>query len=329
MSPSSYTNPDIICHKGATNAQLSVTVEAGGRIELQWSDWPTSHHGPVLTYLARCGGDCSTVDKTTLQFVKIDSAGLINDNTIPGDWASDQLIAASNSWTLTIPPSIAPGGYVLRHEIIALHSADEKDGAQNYPQCINLKVTGEGNDGLESGTLGPSLYNSADPGIAISIYSKLSGYVIPGPLLYSGGGSGGSGYPPSNTNSSSSSTATGVPYSPTTATTQASSPIWQNSTNGYGGSGYLPYSQIASSIPTASGAPNSSTTPATQTSSSTWQNSANDYEELGYLPNSPLTSFVSATTDVSYPPSTLEAQASSTNMAAVAVTTFITVVCGH
>lgn len=180
-----YQAPNIICHRSGTNAQLSATVSAGSDIEIQWTPWPDSHHGPVITYLASCNGDCSTVDKGTLEFFKIDAMGLIDDSAVPGTWATDKLIDAGNRWTVTIPQSIAPGNYVMRHEIIALHSAGQKDGAQNYPQCLNLQVTGGGED-VPQGTLGEKLYTDTDPGILVNIYTKLSNYVIPGPALYRG-----------------------------------------------------------------------------------------------------------------------------------------------
>nr|QBL14594.1 lytic polysaccharide monooxygenase [Talaromyces verruculosus] len=185
VDPTEYTNADIICHKNATPGALSAPVAAGGTVELQWTTWPDSHHGPVISYLANCNGNCSTVDKTKLDFVKIDASGLIDDTTVPGTWASDQLIAANNSWTVTIPETIAPGNYVLRHEIIALHSAENTDGAQNYPQCINLEITGSGT-ASPTGTPGEELYTPTDPGILVNIYQSLSTYVIPGPTLWSG-----------------------------------------------------------------------------------------------------------------------------------------------
>ncbi|KAL4780854.1 glycosyl hydrolase family 61-domain-containing protein [Aspergillus varians] len=191
VAPSSYTSGDIICHKDAENAKISATIKAGGEVELQWTEWPESHHGPVIDYLANCNGDCSTVDKSTLEWFKISESGLIDGSSTPGTWASDDLIANNNSWTVTIPSSIAAGNYVLRHEIIALHSAGEEDGAQNYPQCVNLKVTGGGSDS-PSGTLGTKLYTPTDDGILFNIYTSISSYPIPGPALYSGGSSGGS-----------------------------------------------------------------------------------------------------------------------------------------
>jgi lytic cellulose monooxygenase (C1-hydroxylating) len=191
VDPPSYGSPDIICHKGATPGKGYIQVSAGGTIELQWTEWPVSHHGPMLDYLAPCGDDCTTVDKTSLKFTKIDEAGMNEWVTQPGDWASDDMIKNNNTWVTTIPSSIAPGKYVLRHETIALHAANNPDGAQNYPQCMNIEVSGSGTNDLSSGTLGTELYTATDPGVLVNIYyPKLESYVIPGPPVMQGGSSG-------------------------------------------------------------------------------------------------------------------------------------------
>jgi len=83
------------------------------------------------------------------------------------------LIAKNNSWAITIPTGIASGPHVRRHEIIALHGAGSIDGAQNYPQCINLEATGGGSD-VPAGTLGEALYSETDPGILANIYILVS-----------------------------------------------------------------------------------------------------------------------------------------------------------
>ncbi|CAD6445645.1 c61b552d-dd6d-4af0-b1da-487f2701b99b [Sclerotinia trifoliorum] len=187
ISPDAYGTSDIICHLSATNAKGYVNVTAGTEVNLQWTTWPSSHHGPVLDYLAACtGNDCTTVDKTTLKFFKIDGVGLIDDTTIPGTWASDQLIENNSSWSVTIPESLAPGGYVLRHEIIALHSAGQADGAQNYPQCVNLWVSGTGTTTPADSdtTLGTALYTETGAGISVDIYASIASYAVPGPTQW-------------------------------------------------------------------------------------------------------------------------------------------------
>ncbi|CAG8983120.1 hypothetical protein HYALB_00004563 [Hymenoscyphus albidus] len=195
ISPDQYSSPDIICHRGATNAGTSAKVAAGGKIDLQWTTWPESHHGPMIDYLANCNGDCTTVDKTALAFFKIDGVGLIDGSAAPGKWASDEMIANNNTWSVTIPSDIAPGSYVLRHESIALHSAGSSGGAQNYPQCINLEITGSGT-ATPSGVKGTALYTATDPGILINIYTALASYIVPGPALFSGASSGSSSSAP-------------------------------------------------------------------------------------------------------------------------------------
>ncbi|KAK7716264.1 glycoside hydrolase 61 [Diaporthe eres] len=185
VAPDAYASGDIICHKSATNAKGYATAKAGDTIEVYWNTWPTSHKGPVIDYLAKCAGDdCVTADKTALEFFKIDAVGLADASA--DTWGSDQLVSNNNSWTLQIPSTLATGNYVLRHEIIALHSAESADGAQNYPQCFNLAITGTGS--LQpSGTLGEALYKESDAGILVNIYNSLTSYDIPGPTQIAAG----------------------------------------------------------------------------------------------------------------------------------------------
>ncbi|KAL8947874.1 MAG: hypothetical protein Q9222_005889 [Ikaeria aurantiellina] len=213
IEPPKYANPDIICHIGATPGKAYVTVAAGSQVNLKWSSWPDSHHGPVLDYLASCpNGDCTTVDKTQLKFIKIAESGLLDDSTPPGFWGADKLLQAGASWTVTIPQCVAPGNYVLRTEIIALHGAFDIDKAQNYPQCINLKVTGSGTRSLAStGEPATQFYKNTDPGIQVGIYNPLPNYVIPGPPLFScDGSSGGIGGGANSTSSTGSSGSLGM-----------------------------------------------------------------------------------------------------------------------
>ena len=185
VAPDMYgNNSQIACHKDATVGQSQVTVAAGETVELQWTTWPDSHKGPVLNYLASVDGAFTDATYDSLSFVKIAESGYDSST-----WATDTLIANNNSWTVTIPSSLAAGSYVLRHEIIALHSAGQEDGAQNYPQCINLKVTGSGSTAISGGEAADKFYSEDDAGILVNIYSGLTSYEIPGPALWSGAGS--------------------------------------------------------------------------------------------------------------------------------------------
>ncbi|KAE8378996.1 glycosyl hydrolase family 61-domain-containing protein [Aspergillus bertholletiae] len=189
LAPDDYSSPDIICHQNATAGKGYVEVNAGDRISLQWTPWPESHHGPVIDYLARCEPNCASVDKTSLEFFKIDGVGIVDGSSVPGVWGDDQLIKNNNSWLVEIPKSIASGYYVLRHELIALHSAGTEGGAQNYPSCFNLKVNGAGTD-KPAGVVGTELYTPTSDGIIFNIYQAVSSYPVPGPALYTGATTG-------------------------------------------------------------------------------------------------------------------------------------------
>ncbi|OBU00141.1 hypothetical protein VE01_01685 [Pseudogymnoascus verrucosus] len=181
VPPNEYQNPNIACHKNAVNANVSATVAAGGSVKFQWTDWP-HNIGPVLTYVAKCSGDCKTADKTALKFVKIDESGIDLTSQV---WAAGKLMADGNSWTTKVPKTLAPGHYVFRHEIIACHGCTSLNGAQNYPFCVNIDVTGSGTAN-PVGTVASSLYKSNDPGILFNPYVTMTSYKIPGPALWTG-----------------------------------------------------------------------------------------------------------------------------------------------
>ncbi|USP80545.1 glycoside hydrolase family 61 protein [Curvularia clavata] len=184
VEPSMYNDATkIACHKDATPGAEVAKVAAGGKVEVQWTTWPESHVGPVLDYMAKVD-DATTAKASDLEFFKIAASGYEN-----GEWAASKLIKNNNSWSITVPESLAPGQYVLRHEIIALHSANQENGAQNYPKCINLEVTGSGT-ATPKGTPADKLYTPTDPGIKADVYSDPSGYKIPGPALFDGASSG-------------------------------------------------------------------------------------------------------------------------------------------
>ena len=68
IAPDAYATSDIICHLSATNGQAYATVAAGGQVELQWTIWPDSHHGPVIGKSFHTSGlICSLTFQTILR----------------------------------------------------------------------------------------------------------------------------------------------------------------------------------------------------------------------------------------------------------------------
>ncbi|KAK9773446.1 putative Glycoside hydrolase [Seiridium cardinale] len=182
VSPSAYQTSDIACHKSSTAGQLYVSANAGDVLSLTWSTWPSdSHKGPVINYIAQCSGECTSATAGSLSWNKISENGYNS-----GTWATDILATNNYTSTLTIPSKLKAGNYVIRHEIIALHGASSDNGAQNYPQCINVQVGGSGTVSTPTGTAGTSLYTRTDPGILFDLYTTFTSYPIPGPTVWTG-----------------------------------------------------------------------------------------------------------------------------------------------
>lgn len=101
-------------------------------------------------------------------------------------WAVTPLLTYPNNGVdYTIPACLKPGYYLVRHEIIALHGAYAYPGAQFYPGCHQLELTGTGTRVVEKSKLVafPGAYKKDDKGILYSQYDQLP-YEIPGPKLF-------------------------------------------------------------------------------------------------------------------------------------------------
>lgn len=70
----------------------------------------------------------------------------------------------------TIPACLEAGYYLVRHEIIALHASYAYPGAQFYPGCHQLQVTGGGSTSPSDLVAFPGAYAGSDPGITYDAY---------------------------------------------------------------------------------------------------------------------------------------------------------------
>lgn len=87
-----------------------------------------------------------------------------------------------------IPQCIAPGQYLLRVEVLALHSANRPGQYQFYQGCAQINVSGSGSLVPSQTVSIPGAYRANDPGIQVNIYGvkgqpDMDGkpYSIPGP----------------------------------------------------------------------------------------------------------------------------------------------------
>jgi cellulase len=89
-----------------------------------------------------------------------------------------------------MPTCVAPGDYLMRVELIALHSAGTQGEAQFYMECAQIRITGSGSNSGSNFVSFPGAYSATHPGILINIYDntgKPNGggkpYSIPGPQV--------------------------------------------------------------------------------------------------------------------------------------------------
>ncbi|KAH6662308.1 glycoside hydrolase [Halenospora varia] len=185
------------CNTGITHKDNNViSIPAGAKVGGWWGhviggaqgsndpDNPIapSHKGPIIYYLAKVS-NAATTGTTGLQWFKISEEGLNN-----GKWAVDTMIANGGWHYATIPSCVAPGDYLLRIELIALHSAGSQGAAQFYMECAQIRITGSGTKGGANSVSFPGAYKATDPGILINIYNNAGqpngggkAYTIPGP----------------------------------------------------------------------------------------------------------------------------------------------------
>jgi len=182
-----FTSKDITCNVGG-NVPISnfIPVNAGSQVKFQWDQWGSSHSGPVMTYIARCPNGCANFKGDSGNvWVKIDQMAYDTSKSPP--WGSDMLAKQGASWTVTIPRNIPNGEYLLRHEILGLHVAGKAMGAQFYPSCAQIIISGGTGSSLPTGVALPGAYNPTDPGILAELWRINQGqvqYVAPGgPVL--------------------------------------------------------------------------------------------------------------------------------------------------
>lgn len=186
------------------SASNVITVQAGSTVNAIWRHTLTSgsddvmdasHKGPTLAYLKKVDNALTDTGIGSGWF-KIQQDGYNG-----GDWGTSKVISNGGIHAITIPSCIAPGQYLLRAEMIALHAASSSGGAQLYMECAQINVVGGTGASTPATYSIPGIYKADDPGLLINIYSMTSSstYTIPGPNPFTCGASGGGSAPTSTT----------------------------------------------------------------------------------------------------------------------------------
>ncbi|KAK2069509.1 hypothetical protein P8C59_004087 [Phyllachora maydis] len=121
-----------------------------------------------MAYLAKVDNAASSSDSSLKSF-KLGEDGF---DTSARTWGVDHMIG-NNGWAyFDLPSCVALGQYLLRVEILALHSASSIGGAQFYQACAQINVSGSGSFSPASTVSIPGVYTADDPSIHINIYGQ-------------------------------------------------------------------------------------------------------------------------------------------------------------
>nr|AWM99274.1 lytic polysaccharide monooxygenase 9 [Rhizophlyctis rosea] len=219
------TSNDLTCNGGPNPvteiSNKKIAVKAGDSISLRWKHTLTSansdvidpsHKGPIMVYMAKVDDALTATPRSG--WFKIYEDGFTGTTS-----AVDKLIANNGVVTVTIPPCLAPGDYIFRGELIALHAASSYPGAQLYMECAQFTVTSGGST-VPSNTVSlPGAYSGSDPGIKFNLYTPTINYQIPGPRPFTCSGNGGGSNPTTTTQAPPRTTTTTTTRAPVTTTT--------------------------------------------------------------------------------------------------------------
>ncbi|KAF8728398.1 hypothetical protein AX14_006699 [Amanita brunnescens Koide BX004] len=228
-------NSNLNCGQDAQPASLVGNAMPGSTVSFNWKGgdlqmWP-HNTGPIMTYLANCGSvPCSQYNPMPAEWFLIDRQGQYPNGT----WVQASIMTGALV-TVTIPSNLAPGNYMVRHEIIALQLAVSVGGAEFYPSCSQIQVGGSQTGKPQQSDLVtfPGGYTDTEPGIYDpNVYNPGAQYTFPGPPIASfiagssstGGSSTGGSSTSGGSSSGGSSTYGGSSSTGTSSATPASTP---------------------------------------------------------------------------------------------------------
>ncbi|KXX81149.1 putative endo-beta-1,4-glucanase D [Madurella mycetomatis] len=183
---------DLACNtKGGDPVPEFVKVSAGDELSFRWYHYnpndpgdilDSSHKGAILTYIA--------------PYTEGNGAGPIwskiaQEDFENGQWATIKMIENGGKVDFSLPKSLAPGQYLIRQELLALHMADTRGdedpnrGAESYPSCVQVEVEEGPGEAIPDQDFDFNKgYKYDDPGIFFNIHVPFESYTPPGPPIW-------------------------------------------------------------------------------------------------------------------------------------------------
>lgn len=143
-----------------------------------------SHKGPCAVYMKKVDDATSDSIAAGDGWFKIWQS----DYDAPANkWCTEKLIENNGHLSVVIPEDIRAGYYLVRPELLALHSAQEDPpDPQFYVGCAQLFVQSSGTNSPATVSIGEGTYDLSMPGVTYNIYKDPLPlpYPMPGPPPY-------------------------------------------------------------------------------------------------------------------------------------------------
>ncbi|KAM0722245.1 hypothetical protein Q7P37_001686 [Cladosporium fusiforme] len=213
---------DLRCNTGALSSSAQTyDAKPGDKIGAKlWYNENIEHPGPGMIYMSKAPGSVSEYMGDGDWF-KVWESGPEGPANVDASWGTYQ----KDRMEFTIPDGIPDGEYLVRFEHVGIHENHAATGSQFYMECAQIAITGGGSGEPGPMVQIPGLYSADDQAFTYSIWGQDdgSGYEMPGPAVWSGGGSSGGSSSSAGSSSSSEGSSSTETEAPATGSEAASS----------------------------------------------------------------------------------------------------------
>lgn len=190
--PGAVTGNDMACGVNGMNGVSRVCgANAGSKLTFEFRDWPDGsqpgsidpgHKGPCSVYMKK-------VDNAITDQATGDGWFKIFEQDYDGKWCTEKLAENDGHLSVNIPKDLAPGYYLVRPEILALHQADKSPAdPQFYVGCAQVFLTSSGNSAPKNTVSIPGYVHMSDAAMTYDVWAQSLALPFPqfGPPVYTG-----------------------------------------------------------------------------------------------------------------------------------------------
>ena len=169
---------------GETGVSRIASVNAGSNLTFEWRAVPdvstnsrgisidTSHKGPCAVYMKKVADSSASNNAAGAGWFKIMEEGY---DSVAGKWCTEKLASKDGHLAATVPSDLAPGYYLVRPELLALHQADKSPpDPQFYVGCAQIFLSSSGSASPSSTVSIPGYVNMSTPGKSFDCLFNMS-----------------------------------------------------------------------------------------------------------------------------------------------------------